>query len=58
MKKSIRDASRFAVLAFAEIKASVEDFEGGDSNLFDALDRVKAALALVENAENSRRQAA
>jgi len=58
MKKSIRDASRFAVLAFAEIKASVEDFEGGDSNLFDALDRVKAALALVENAENARREAA
>ena len=28
----------------AEIKAAVESFEGGDCNVFDALDRIAAAL--------------
>ncbi len=38
------DDARLAVLAMAEIKAAVESFEGGDCNLFDALDRIAAAL--------------
>ena len=36
-----------AVLAFAEVKAAVEAFEQGESNLFDSLDRIRAALSIT-----------
>jgi hypothetical protein len=41
---TVHDDARLAVLAMAEIKAAVERFEGGDCNVFDALDRIEAAL--------------
>ncbi len=49
---------RFAVLAFAEIKAAVEDFDRGDSNLFEALDRIRDALSAADCGGDSRRKAA
>jgi hypothetical protein len=36
-----------AVLAFAEVKATVEAFERGESNLFDALDRIRVAVSIT-----------
>ena len=41
------DSCRTAVLTFADIKAAVEDFDRGDSNLFAALDRIRVALSLL-----------
>jgi hypothetical protein len=49
---------RFAVLAFAEIKAAVEDFDRGDSNLFEALDRIRDALSAADCGGDSQRRAA
>jgi exonuclease VII small subunit len=49
---------RVAILAFAEIKAAVEDFEQGEVNLLDALARIKDALALTTAADCSRSEAA
>lgn len=36
-----------AVLAFAEVKAAVEAFEQGESNLFDSLDRIRVAVSIT-----------
>jgi hypothetical protein len=41
---TVHDDARLAVLAMAEIKAAIESFDGGDCNVFDALDRIGAAL--------------
>jgi hypothetical protein len=47
-----------AILAFIEIKAAVHDFERGDKNLPDSLERIRAALSLTDAAEDHRREAA
>lgn len=49
---------RAAVLVFADIKAAVEDFDRGESNLFAALERIHAALALLSVDADPRRKAA
>ncbi len=41
---SAREEAMSALMAMAEIKAAVEEFDRGDCNLFDALDRMKAVL--------------
>ncbi len=46
---TIHDEARLAVMALAEIKAAIESFEGGDCNLFDALDRIAAAVPPAAN---------
>jgi hypothetical protein len=53
-----KNAVGIAVLALAEIKAAIEDFDRGDSNLFDALDRIKVAIASTIEASDSRQGAA
>lgn len=49
------EQARNALFAFVEIKKAVEDFDRGESNLFDALDRIAAA---VQAASDSQREAA
>jgi hypothetical protein len=49
---------RAAVLVFATIKAAVEDFDSGESNLVDALERISLALAMLARDEEPRREAA
>lgn len=43
------EACRAAVLAFADIKAAVDDFDRGESNLFVALERIRTAVSLVSD---------
>ena len=45
------EQARTALFAFVEIKMAVEDFDHGESNLFDALDRIKAALQAAGDSE-------
>lgn len=55
--------ARIAILAMAEIKAAAEAFDQGESNVFDALDSVGAAIeaykaaaqSLVHKSRQSRR---
>ena len=47
-----------SLLTLAEIKAAVEDFDQGNSNLFDALDRIRAAISASQTADQSEREAA
>lgn len=47
-----------ALVTFAEIKAAVEDFDKGKSNLFDALDRIRAAISTSQAAAQSDQEAA
>jgi hypothetical protein len=56
--RAVNGKTGFAVLTLAEIKAAVEDFDRGDTNLFDALARIKAAVSLIETAGNNRHEAA
>ena len=49
------EQARSALFAFVEIKKAIEDFDRGESNLFDALDRIKA---VVQAASDSEREAA
>jgi len=49
---------RIAILAFAEIKAAVEDFDQGEANLLDALARVRDALTMAEDAGCGKSEAA
>ena len=58
MEKSCQRAYAESVFAFAEIKAAVEDFDRGDTNLSDALRRIRAALLLTSNVADPRRDAA
>lgn len=51
-------ALRTAILAFAEIKAAVDDFDRGEVNLLDALARIKEALALTAASGCSHSEAA
>jgi hypothetical protein len=52
--------SAMAILTLAEIKAVAEAFDGGEVNLFDALDAVGAAVEAyqVEAQQQARRKAA
>jgi len=50
--------SALAILTFAEIKAATETFDSGESNLFDALDAIAAAIEAYQAAALPRRQAA
>lgn len=50
--------SHIAVLALAEIKAAVEAFDKGETNAFDALDAITAAVDACRPAEQDRREAA
>lgn len=46
MKKTTKQLfARTAVLAIAEVKAAVMAFDRGDTNVFEALDAVVAAVA-------------
>jgi hypothetical protein len=47
-----------AWVTFTEIKAAVEDFDKGKSNLFDALDRIHAAISTSQTAGQSNQEAA
>ena len=47
-----------AVLAFADIKAAVEDFDRGESNLFAALKQIETAISLLAREKEPRRDAA
>lgn len=47
-----------AILALAEIKAVVEAFDRGESNVFDALDAIIAAVKGYQKAVASRLDAA
>jgi hypothetical protein len=58
MEKACQHASAESVFAFADIKAAVEDFDRGDTNLSDALRRIRAALLRTSNATDPRRDAA
>jgi hypothetical protein len=55
---SAREEARSALLALVEIKATIEDFDRGDCNLFDALDRMKAVLFPAGAASESERDVA
>jgi len=48
MKKPFQTVPVAYVFAFAEIKAAVEEFDSGECNLRDALERVRAAMVLTE----------
>jgi hypothetical protein len=62
MKKSISvPFATTAILTLAEIKAALEVFDRGESNVFDALDSIIMAVeahqaALVDAAERERRR--
>ena len=66
MKKSISvPLATTAILTLAEIKAAVEAFDRGESNVFDSLDAIivaveayQAAMAHDERREPQRRDAA
>lgn len=47
-----------AILTLAEIKAAVEAFDRGDTNVFDALDAIVVAVEACRNAAALRRDAA
>jgi hypothetical protein len=47
-----------AILALAEIKAAVEAFDRGETNVFDALDVIAVAVEAYQNATASSRDAA
>jgi hypothetical protein len=47
-----------AIFAIVEIKAAIEEFDRGDANLFDVLDRIQAAVGAVIPARDSRPKAA
>lgn len=49
---------RAALLTFADIKAAVEDFNRGESNLFEALEQIRVALSMLPRDEESRQEAA
>lgn len=52
------EVCRAAVLAFADIKAAVEDFDRGDSNLFDVLEQIRAAISVLDRDRETGRKAA
>jgi hypothetical protein len=43
--------ARRAILAVMEIKSALDEFEQGDANVFDALQRVATALEVYRAAE-------
>jgi hypothetical protein len=45
------EQARTVLFAFLEIKKAIEDFDRGESNLFDALDRIKAVVQAAGDAE-------
>jgi hypothetical protein len=54
------ELAAMAILTLAEIKSVAEAFDGGEVNLFDALDAVGAAVEAyqVEAQQQARRKAA
>jgi|APCry1669189034_1035192.scaffolds.fasta_scaffold412878_1 hypothetical protein len=52
------DCDPAAVLKFSDIKAAVEDFDRGDSNLFTALERIRIAISQLATDGESRGEAA
>jgi nitrate reductase NapAB chaperone NapD len=62
---SVQSTPAIAILALAEIKASIEAFDRGDVNVFDALDAIvvvvearQAAMVRVARREQHERDAA
>lgn len=51
-------AAKQAVLALSEIKASLEAFERGETNVFDALDGIVIAVEAYMDAYEDKREAA
>lgn len=47
-----------AILTVAEIKVSVESFDRGETNVFDALDAIIVAVETYRAGEHPRREAA
>lgn len=41
----VRDDSHKAILSLAEIKATIAEFDDGETNVFEALERISAACA-------------
>ena len=41
----VRDDSQKAILSLAEIKATITEFDDGETNVFEALERIFAACA-------------
>jgi hypothetical protein len=52
---TVHEEARNALFSLVEIKKAIEDFDRGESNLFDALDRIRAAIL---GAKDSDREAA
>ena len=54
MKKTDTNSStKAAIITLAEIKASLEAFDRGESNVFDALDSVAVAIEAYQAAARS-----
>lgn len=53
-----QSAPATAILTLAEIKAATEAFDRGESNVFDTLDAIIAAVDGYQNAVASRSDAA
>jgi hypothetical protein len=49
--------ARCAILAVMQIKSALDEFEQGDVNVFDALQRVATALEVYRAAERHRHAA-
>ena len=50
--------AKHAILTLAEIKAAIDAFDGGATNVFDALDAIMVALEAYADAARPRRDAA
>jgi hypothetical protein len=56
--KNFATLAKRAVLVMAEIKAATDAFDRGDTNVFDALDAIRVAVAAYTKSEGGRREAA
>ena len=54
----VKKASPSQVLAFAEIKSAIADFESGDINLLDAISRVRDAILSQDCSSDPQEKAA
>lgn len=50
--------ARIAVMTIAEIKAATDAFDRGESNVFDAMDAIIAAVEAYQESPDARREAA
>ena len=50
MQKELRTPTAFAILAMAEVKAAVDGFNNGESNVFEALENIVVAVEAYRGA--------